>query len=60
MSRDTTLDAFSSSELPFEVMVKHLKFEREPEPEPYLSGLIAAVVHHCPENWRLGNFQLSF
>jgi amino acid adenylation domain-containing protein len=33
-SRNTTLDAFSNGDLPFESMIEHLRFERDPSRNP--------------------------
>src|SRR5882762_2599982 len=56
MSRDTTLDAFSSSELPFEVMVKHLKFERDPSRNPIFQVLLQLLSTTAP---RIGGLEIS-
>jgi len=56
MSRDTTLDAFSSSELPFEVMVKHLKFERDPSRNPIFQVLLQLLSTTAP---RIGDLEIS-
>ena len=39
-TRNTTLDAFSNSDLPFEVLLKHLKFERDPSRNPIFQVLL--------------------
>ena len=41
--RDTTLDAFFNSELPFEAMMKHLKFERDPSRNPIFQVLLTVL-----------------
>jgi len=41
--RDTTLDAFSNSELPFEAMMTHLKFERDPSRNPIFQVLLTVL-----------------
>jgi amino acid adenylation domain-containing protein len=42
-SRDTTLSAFSNGELPFEAMIKHLKFERDPGRNPVFQVLLQVL-----------------
>jgi amino acid adenylation domain-containing protein len=39
-SRNTALDAFSNSDLPFGAMVKHLKFERDPGRNPIFQVML--------------------
>jgi amino acid adenylation domain-containing protein len=42
-SGDTTLSAFSNSDLPFEAMIKHLKFERDPSRNPVFQVLLQVL-----------------
>ncbi len=42
-SRDTTLDAFSNSAVPFGVMTEHLKFERDPSRSPVFQVLLQVL-----------------
>ena len=58
-TRDTTLNAYSNSDLPFEAMMKHLTFERDPSRNPIFQVLLQ-VLPTSPENWRPGYQQLSF
>ena len=55
-SRDTTLDAFSNSDLPFEAMVKHLKFERDPSRNPIFQVLLQVL---SPTSPRIGDLEIS-
>jgi amino acid adenylation domain-containing protein len=55
-SRDTTLDAFSNSDLPFEAMMKHLKFERDPSRNPIYQVLLQVLSTAAP---RIGDLEIS-
>ena len=56
MSRDTTLDAFSNSDLPFEAMVKHLKVERDPSRNPIFQVILQLLSTTAP---RIGDLEIS-
>jgi len=56
MSRDTTLNAFSNSDLPFEAMVTHLKFERDPSRNPIFQVLLQLLSTTAP---RIGDLEIS-
>ena len=55
-SRDTTLDAFSNSDLPFEAMIKHLKFERDPSRNPIFQVVLQVLSTTAP---RIGDLEIS-
>jgi amino acid adenylation domain-containing protein len=55
-TRDTTLDAFSNSDLPFEAMMKHLKFERDPSRSPIFQVLLQVLSAPVP---RIGELEVS-
>ena len=55
-SRDTTLNAFSNSDLPFEAMMKHLKFERDPSRNPIFQVLLQVLSKTSPN---LGDLEVS-
>jgi amino acid adenylation domain-containing protein len=55
-TRDTTLNAFSNSDLPFEAMVKHLKFERDPSRNPIFQVLLQVLPSTAP---RIGDLDIS-
>ena len=55
-SRDTTLNAFSNSDLPFEVMLKHLKFERDPSRNPIFQVVLQVLPNTAP---RIGDLDIS-
>jgi amino acid adenylation domain-containing protein len=42
-SRATTLDAFSNSDLPFEAMMQHLTFERDPSRNPIFQVMLQVL-----------------
>src|SRR6267143_4710135 len=55
-SRDTMLNAFSNSDLPFEAMMKHLKFERDPSRNPVFQVLLQVLSTSAP---RIGDLEIS-
>ena len=55
-SRDTTLNAFSNSDLPFEAMMKHLKFERDPSRNPIFQVLLQVLSTPAPS---IGDLQVD-
>jgi amino acid adenylation domain-containing protein len=55
-SRDTTLDAFLNSELPFEAMMKHLKFERDPSRNPIFQVLLTVLPVSASQ---IGDLEIS-
>jgi amino acid adenylation domain-containing protein len=55
-SRDTTLNAFSNSDLPFEAMTKHLKFERDPGRNPIFQVLLQVLSTAAP---RIGDLEVT-
>ena len=55
-SRDTALNAFSNSDLPFEAMMKHLKFERDPSRNPIFQVLLQVLSNTAP---RIGDLKIS-
>ena len=55
-TRDTTLNAFSNSDLPFEAMVKHLTFERDPSRNPIFQVLLQVLPTTAP---RIGDLDVS-
>jgi amino acid adenylation domain-containing protein len=42
-TRDATLDAFSNSELPFQLVLEHLKFERDPCRNPVFQAMLQVL-----------------
>ncbi len=55
-SRETTLDAFSNNDLPFEALMKHLKFERDPSRNPIFQVVLQVLPTTAP---RIGNLEIS-
>ena len=55
-SRDTTLNAFSNSDLPFETMMKHLKLQRDPSRNPIFQVLLQVLSTTAP---RIGDLQVN-
>ena len=55
-SRNTTLDAFSNSGLPFEAMMKHLKIERDPSRNPIFQVLLTMLPASLP---RIGDLEIG-
>lgn len=47
-TRATTLDGFSNSALPFEAMVKHLAFERDPSRNPIFQAVLQVLSDAGP------------
>jgi len=55
-SRDTALNAFSNGDLPFEAMLKHLKFERDPSRNPIFQVGLQVLSASTP---RIGDLEIS-
>ncbi len=55
-SRETTLDAFSSSDLPFEAMMEHLPFARDPSRNPVFQVMLQVLSTAAP---RIGDLEIS-
>jgi amino acid adenylation domain-containing protein len=55
-TRAIVLEAFSNSDLPFDAMMKHLKFERNPSRNPVFQVLLQVLPAMAP---RLGNLEIS-
>jgi amino acid adenylation domain-containing protein len=55
-SRDTTLNAFSNSDLPFEALMKHLKFARDSSRNPVFQVLLQVLSTPVP---RIGDLEIS-
>jgi amino acid adenylation domain-containing protein len=55
-SRDTTLNVFSNSDLPFEVMLQHVKFERDPSRNPVFQVVLQVLDNTAP---RIGDLDIS-
>ncbi len=55
-SRDAALDVFSNSDLPFEALMKHLKFERDPSRNAIFQAMLE-VLPAAPE--RIGSLGVS-
>jgi fengycin family lipopeptide synthetase B len=55
-TRTTVLDAFSNSDLPFEAMMKHLKFERDPSRNPIFQAVLQVLSATTP---KLGDLEVS-
>jgi amino acid adenylation domain-containing protein len=55
-SRDTTLDAFSNSDLPFEAMMQHLAFERDPSRNAVFQVMLQFLSTTVP---RIGDLDVS-
>ena len=55
-TRDTTLDAFSNSDLPFEALTQHLKFERDPSRNPVFQVVLQVLAGTPP---RIGDLDIS-
>ena len=55
-SRDTALDAFSNSELPFEALMQHLRFERDPGRNPVFQVLLQVLSNTA---LRIGDLEIS-
>ncbi len=55
-ARNTTLDAFSNSDLPFEELLTHLKFERDPSRNPIFQVLLQVLTSATP---KLGDLAVS-
>ena len=47
-TRDTTLDGFSNGALPFEAMVRHLAFERDPSRNPIFQVVLQVLSGPAP------------
>jgi amino acid adenylation domain-containing protein len=54
--RDTTLDAVFNSELPFEAMMTHLKFERDPSRNPIFQVLLTVLPAAAS---RIGDLEIT-
>jgi amino acid adenylation domain-containing protein len=55
-TRATVLDAFSNSDLPFEAMMKHLRFERDPSRNPIFQVVLQVLPTSVPQ---LGDLEVS-
>ena len=55
-SRDTALNAFSHSDLPFEPMMKHLKFKRDPSRNPIFQVVLQVLSTMAP---RIGGLEVT-
>ena len=55
-TRDTTLNAFSNSDLPFGAMVKHLKFARDPSRNPIFQAMLQILSTTAP---RIGDLEVT-
>ena len=55
-TRATTLDAYSNSEVPFEVMLKELTFERDPSRNPVFQVMLQVLTDIAPT---LGDLEIS-
>ena len=55
-TRDTTLNAFSNGDLPFEAMIKHVTFERDPSRNPIFQTLLQVLPTTAP---RIGDLDIS-
>src|SRR5262249_23288658 len=55
-TRETTLNAFSNNDLPFEAMFKHLTFERDPSRNPIFQTLLQVLPTTAP---RIGDLDIS-
>jgi condensation domain-containing protein len=55
-SRDTTLDAFSNSDLPFEAMLKHIAFEWDPSRNPIFQVMLQVLSATVP---KIGDLKIS-
>jgi amino acid adenylation domain-containing protein len=55
-TREMTLDTFSNSEVPFEVMLNHLQFERDPSRNPVFQVVLQVLANTIP---RLGALEIS-
>src|SRR5256885_4413656 len=55
-SRDTTLNAFSNGDLPFEALMQHLKFERDPSRNPVFQVVLQVLAGTAP---RIGDLDIS-
>jgi len=55
-SRDTTLNAFSHTDLPFEAMVENLKFERDPSRNPIFQVMLQVMP---ATELKLGELEVS-
>jgi aspartate racemase len=54
-SRETALDAFSNSDLPFEIIVENLKFDRDPERNPIFQVILQVLP---AKELKLGELQV--
>jgi len=54
-NRDATLDAFSN-DLPLELLIKHLKFQRDPSRNPIFQAVLQVLPQTAP---KLGNVEVS-
>jgi amino acid adenylation domain-containing protein len=55
-TRETTLTAFSNSDLPFEAMLKHLTFQRDPSRNPIFQTILQVLPTKTP---RIGDLEVS-
>jgi len=55
-SRDTTLNAFSNGDLPFEALVQRLKIERDPSRNPVFQAVLQVLASTPP---KLGDLDIS-
>jgi amino acid adenylation domain-containing protein len=55
-TRDTTLNAFSNVDLPFEAMIKHVTFKRDPSRNPIFQTLLQVLPTTAP---RIGDLDIS-
>jgi amino acid adenylation domain-containing protein len=55
-SRDTTLDAFSNADLPFEALLKHLTVVRDPGRNPVFQVMLQMLSATAP---RIGDLEVS-
>ena len=55
-SREMALDAFSNGDLPLEVLMNHLKFERDPSRNPVFQVILQVLSNKTP---RIGDLDVS-
>jgi amino acid adenylation domain-containing protein len=55
-SRDTTLNAFSNSDLPFGALMQHLKYERDPSRNPVFQVVLQVLSNTAP---KIGELDIS-
>ena len=55
-SRDTTLNAFSNTDLPFGALLKHLKLERDPGRNPVFQVVLQVLSNAAPS---IGDLEIS-